>query len=273
MKKYTLNHPKVITSIDRYVEKLVHRASNEEMDEALKVKAELNMGMFQTPIYFEGDPETDSKASSMRSGTPPSKDLLRVFKSISPIKPDGSPVTVLDYGAGREGRNAEALREMGFKVYGYDYSHSHGSGGWAGVSTKKPVGVKFDYCMCVFVLNVVTKEIEKEIVKDLKRFSKNIVVMVRQFGGNDLGTSAEKGIKRGKGITYDWFVDKYLSARGLSIEDVFDEEGNVPQELVLDFARFGFLTKGPFGVSFQRATFPEEYGFSKKGKIYTLGSF
>jgi len=79
---------------------------------------------------------------------------------------------ILLYGAGH-GRNADWLRQCGYRVYAYDPYNGDDSSGWSGVSNKLP-SIKFTIIITCYVLNVVNPETEAFIRKDcLQRLAKN----------------------------------------------------------------------------------------------------
>ncbi|AUR85826.1 S-adenosyl-L-methionine-dependent methyltransferase [Vibrio phage 1.081.O._10N.286.52.C2] len=79
--------------------------------------------------------------------------------------------TVIDYGAGKYGRVAQALREQGFRVFAYDpYNGKAGADGWTDVSKTLPNGIKFDHGFSSFVLNVVDYDVQAHIVKELESY-------------------------------------------------------------------------------------------------------
>ncbi len=79
--------------------------------------------------------------------------------------------TVIDYGAGKYGRVANALRELGYKVFAYDpYNGTDGVDGWNGVSTTLPLGIKFENGFSSFVLNVVDVDTQAQIVGEVESY-------------------------------------------------------------------------------------------------------
>jgi len=89
---------------------------------------------------------------------------------------------VLDWGAGKSGRNADYLRALGCKVYAYDPNHrTHGNGWQQGsVTTQEPkLGEKFDIAFSSFVLNVVRLKDERLIIRKLKARADKIIHIVR----------------------------------------------------------------------------------------------
>jgi hypothetical protein len=84
---------------------------------------------------------------------------------------------VLDYGAGR-GRNAAWLRSKGVEVYAYDPYHGTDKSGWSGVSDALPEG-SFDLVFTNYVLCVVPKDVEDEVISDLRAFSPTCAHIVR----------------------------------------------------------------------------------------------
>lgn len=78
--------------------------------------------------------------------------------------------TVFDYGAGKYGRNAKWLREMGVNVFAFDPYNGTTADGWEGVAVQKPKNIKFDVVFSAYVLNVVPEHIESGLLKDMNRY-------------------------------------------------------------------------------------------------------
>lgn len=96
-------------------------------------------------------------------------------------------MNVLDYGAGR-GRNAAWLRSRGVEVYAYDPWHPDSSDGWSGVSDALPEG-RFDRVFTSYVLCVLPKDVEDEVISDLRSYAPTCAHIVR---GDELLGAVEK---------------------------------------------------------------------------------
>jgi hypothetical protein len=108
--------------------------------------------------------ETGGTAMKIKSPSPAIRRLVLEWKMLGVER-------VLDYGAGH-GRNADYLRSLGFTVYAYDpYNGDKTSNGWFGVSSEFPRAFRFDLAFTSFVLNVVQKEDEMQILSDIARIS------------------------------------------------------------------------------------------------------
>jgi len=122
-------------------------------------------------MYYNG-PEINSSKTA-RKFKNPVREVVELFKN-GTVRPGD---TVLDYGAGY-GRNAEYLRERGLTVYAYDPSADESVDGWTSVSGKKPQQ-KFDVVLSTYVLNVVKKSIQDEILMEVENYGSVIIHIVR----------------------------------------------------------------------------------------------
>ena len=91
--------------------------------------------------------------------------------------------TVLDYGAGKYGRNAEYLRDNNIRCFAADKFNGHDADGWLGVAKTVPSNLKFDVGFSSYVLNVVPPEVERDIVMEMERKCGDIYHITR---GNDI---------------------------------------------------------------------------------------
>jgi hypothetical protein len=171
-------------------------------------------------------------------GTKKASPAIRMLVKRGHIKPG---MRVLDYGAGN-GRNAEYLRSLGCKVYAYDPFNGDGKvGGFKGVSTRKPKG-RYDVAFTSFVLNVVPIKDEREIMKDVARFSDVVFHVVR--GRDELmslvdGAFPEEGSgKKGNIWIRGWFRGKYLRLP----ETAPDPTRETAQDVAEPFCEYGFQT-------------------------------
>ena len=124
-------------------------------------------------------------------------------------------MTVLDYGAGKIGRNAEFLRENGVHVFAYDPYHGKNVNGWEGISDIYPCPEEFfDVIFSCFVINVVDRDTEDRIINDLKGV--NQFHITRNMDIIDMVESALE--RKDKFVTESFEKYKELSACP-SIED------------------------------------------------------
>lgn len=170
---------------------------------------------------------------------------------------------VLDYGAGKYGRNANYLREQGCEVYGFDPYNGSDANGWEGVSNKKPTE-KFDVGFSSFVLNVVPEYIEDEIITDLRRMVGTAFHVTRNM---DIFTTVKNALNRGDSTVVNFFKEEY--ATDPSILEKY-ENGGLTEDDILDFCYFGVKTSR----GFQRIPVLEDKGFrlirkTMAFKIYT----
>lgn len=148
---------------------------------------------------------------------------------------------VLDYGAGKYGRNAQWLFERGCDVYAYD-PYNFGSCGDGNIRVHKTLpsnGSKIDVGLSVYVLNVVPAKEERRIIADMKRRCKRSFHIVR----NDLAPTVKDAIKNRRQPVYDFYVknfadstDRLLLSRNFELSDKRAEE----------FCRYGVKTRRGF---------------------------
>ena len=158
---------------------------------------------------------------------------------------------VLDYGAGKYGRNADWLRSQGYRVYAYDPYNSNSSDGWqeGNISSRPPpVDEKFDAVFTAYVLNVVPQRVEKEVVAAAERYSDRVFHVVRN---RDIFNTFKKALERGHGVIFRFFRDNFATAADLA--DL--EAKTLSDARIMDFAYFGAQT--PRG--FQRIPQLEDY--------------
>lgn len=101
-----------------------------------------------------------SKHTVLPASTGPSKALIEFIDRWREFNTDRENVHILDFGAGKVGRHANALRDLGYTVYAYDpFNGEQDADPYTGVSNKlPPKGEEFDLVFSAFVLNVMTKE-------------------------------------------------------------------------------------------------------------------
>lgn len=157
---------------------------------------------------------------------------------------------VLDYGAGKYGRNAEYLRANGIKCFAYDPYNGSDSDGWNGVSTKLPRG-KFDVAFTSYVLNVVPEDIEDNILSDVQRVSRTDFHITRN---KDITASVTKALVRKDPLVGGFFLENFADEE----EARMYEEGTLTPEVIDDFVKHGVQTSR----GFQRIPFLEDKGYT-----------
>ena len=155
---------------------------------------------------------------------------------------------IVDYGAGKFARNANWLREQGHQVYAYDPFNGGPEDGWIGVSNKLPRG-KFDVGFTSFVLNVVPEHIEREIIAGLSKIARERYHIVRNM---DVFALAKKSLAKGNQMVTNFFNKEFATPK----ERKMLQAGELPKELVMAFAEFGFQTSH----GFQRVPTSEDLG-------------
>ena len=178
--------------------------------------------IFETRRYYTGKP-LESGGTSIQGGAAPA--IRWLFKSGHFKEGD----VILDYGAGKYGRNAEFLRNRGFKVYAYDPFNGHSDDGWLGVSKNLPPNVKFDFAFTSFVINVVPEKIEREIIAHLKRIADDQIHLTRN---RDIFDTVKKAFKRGDKLVTGFYQEHYNPSWDMSMGTPADEE-------IMDFCHFG----------------------------------
>jgi len=179
------------------------------------------------------------------------------------IKPE---YTVLDYGAGKGGRNAVFLRDNGSNVYAYDPFNGTGADGWEGVSQKLPPNhITFDVIFTSFVVNVVPNHIENDIIKDIGRFHKQKEFHVTR--NEDIFDMVKKNLKRGDKTTVDFYLNEFAKDDE-ELQNAY-ENNELDDYLIHKFCCFGVQTSR----GFQRIPYMEEKGYgliraNKSFKIY-----
>lgn len=195
-------------------------------------------------LYYKGEP-LESGGTSMQAGAAPA------MRSLYPdtIK-DG--MTVLDFGAGKYARNADFFRAHGLKTYAFDPFNSNAAPGegWDkgkianAVSLKVNGGKKFDVAFTCFVLNVVPKHVEEDILKDIAKLGKKLIHVTRNMDVFDMVKAAL--LKKDK-FVYPFFVKEFKGKDGEEPSD----------ETILKFCQFGVQTSR----GFQRIPDLKPYGY------------
>lgn len=149
--------------------------------------------------------------------------------------------TILDYGAGKYGRNSKYLRMRGYNVYSYDPYNGSDADGWTDVSNKLP-DEKFDIGFTSYVLNVVPEHIETEILSELKELCKKQFHITRNM---DIYDTVSKALERKDPIVYNFFTEEFGGTQ-------------ITRDTAIEFCKFGVQTS----KGFQRIPFLEEKGFT-----------
>ena len=186
------------------------------------------------PRTYKGKPLEEGGTSISAGVAPPIRKLF-MDNDIS------DEMKVLDYGAGKGGRNAKWLRDRGVKVYAYDPYNGEDCDGWKGVSNKLPDN-EFDVAFSSYVLNVVPDDVEDEIIKNMNGYAPKCFHITRN---KDIFTSVKKALERG---------DK-------TVKPFFDNEfggGPLSDANIMDFCLHGTKTS----KGFQRIPKLEHKGFN-----------
>ncbi len=192
---------------------------------------------------YKGDPLEKGGTSIQGQAAPAVRALLKN----ETIKPG---MKVLDYGAGKYGRNANFLRENGVEVFAFDPYNGTDSDGWAGVSRKPPTGQKFDLAMSVFVMNVVPEHTEDDIVVKMRRFAPRQIHITRN---TDIYDSLKKALKRQDKVVGKFFVEEFADDE----QKARYEKGELTDQDVMEFSHFG----GQTSRGFQRIPTLDQKGF------------
>lgn len=176
-----------------------------------------------------------------------------------------SGMKVLDYGAGKYGRNALYLKEMGCEVYAYDPYNGVDDDGWVGVSSTLPQSKDFDLGFTSFVLNVVPGNIEDDIISEIDLFCDTSVHITRNM---DIYDTVKNALERKDKAVVEFFENDYAT-------DELKEKlhnGTLSKEDIVSFCEHGVVTsKSP--PRFQRIPDLSGKGFEPtrlnyKFKIY-----
>jgi len=193
----------------------------------------------QQRTYYTGQP-LETGGTSIPGKAAPAIQKLFKTGAFSGAK------SVLDYGAGKYGRNANFLRENGVKVYAYDPFNGTNVDGWVGVSNKLPKK-KFDIGFTSYVLNVVPEHVEDQIIADISHKVKHQIHITRN---KDITVSIKKALKRGDQTVTSFFNKEF----GGKIDPK-----EIDDSTLEDFVYFGVQTS----KGFQRIPELETKGFRK----------
>jgi hypothetical protein len=184
-------------------------------------------------LYYAGIPLESGNTSIAGNVSPIIKQVFQDIHSVS----------ILDYGSGKYSRNSKYLRSIGNKVYSFDpYNHNTEHEGWEdGCISNTIPSIKFDITFTSYVLNVVPKHIEREIIKDIESYSDHIIHIVRNM---DVFDMVKKNLHDSKSHVHK-FTNREYPLPVVSNEDI------------LKLCEFGVQTSR----GFQRITHLEEYGY------------
>ena len=157
---------------------------------------------------------------------------------------------VLDYGAGKYGRNANFLREQGIRVYAYDPFNGTNVDGWEGVSNKLPRG-KFDVGFTSFVTNVVPEYIEKQILDAVAKSARTQYHITRNM---DIFAMVKKALARRDPLVTQFFLTEFAKPK----EKKALEAGTLDDATIMEFCEFGVQTR----QGFQRIPTSEDLGLN-----------
>lgn len=213
--------------------------------------------LFGADRTYSGDPLEKGGTSIKGQGAAP------VIKNLAGKGTfQGKPV--LDYGAGKYGRNAEAIRETGAKVFAYDPFHGAGSDGWNGVASSLPQE-NFDIAFTSYVLNVVPEKTEDQILRDVESHSSIMFHITRNM---DIFQSVKKALARKDAIVGNFFLEQFANEN----EKESYENGTLDDKTIMEFCKHGVQTSR----GFQRIPELENKGYDLKQntvgyKLYTKG--
>lgn len=163
------------------------------------------------------------------------------------IKPN---MKVLDYGAGKYGRNAEFLRQNGIECFAFDPFNGTDPDGYSGVSKTKP-NEKFDVVFTSYVLNVVPEHVEDDILRDVSSLGDTQFHITRN---KDITATVVKALNRKDKLVGDFFLNNFANEE----EKQMYEDGNLTPDVIDEFVKHGVKTS----KGFQRIPFLEEKGFT-----------
>jgi len=201
--------------------------------------------------YYDGPPPEKGGTSIRGKRGQPSPAIKWLFKR--QIKPG---MLVLDFGAGRYARNADWLRKKGVEVYAYDPYNATGADGWSQrkVSNRLPKkGTQFDVVLTSYVLNVVPKRIEDNIVKITRRYAPVVIHVTR----NDLENTVSDALTRKDSVVLPFFEAEYLPTNKAA-KKAFESNGSISKATIKDFCEFGVKTS----KGFQRLADPTKQGMT-----------
>lgn len=184
--------------------------------------------------YYEGETLEKGKTSINGKATPG----VRWLFEKGHIKPG---MTVLDYGAGKYGRNSKYLREQGVDVFSYDpfnFNTERVVEGWDSgrISNAYPEDFEFDVVLTCYVLNVVPKAIEDEIVAKCEKAIIKSGSIFHITRSPDIMDTVKPALLRDDKTVTDFFNKFYAEGRSIEITD----------KVIWDFCKFGVQTSKGF---------------------------
>jgi hypothetical protein len=181
---------------------------------------------------YTGDP-LETGGTSIAGGAAPGVKWLEQQGAFNNAK------TILDYGAGKYGRNSNYLREKGFKVYSVDpYNGSAGANGWEAVTTNQP-NTNFDVAFTSFVLNVVPEHIEEQIIGTVNQLAQKTYHVTRN---KDIFVTVKAALERGDKVITDFFLNNFASEE----EKQALEEKTLSNDVIWEFCKHGVQTNRGF---------------------------
>jgi len=181
--------------------------------------------------YYTGKPLERGGTSIQGKASP----AVRWLFGKGYIKPTDK---VLDYGAGKYGRNGLYLREQGCDVFCYDPFNGSGKDGWNGVAATLPKE-RFDIAFTSFVLNVVPFKVERDIVREVSSVSKKSFHITRNI---DIFDSVKKALIRKDKLVGAFFKNNFAT----DFEKDFYENGTLDDEIIMEFCLYGVQTSRGF---------------------------
>jgi hypothetical protein len=212
---------------------------------------------------YKGDPGSSSKTSRpFKNAAESVKNLYNIIGNDAKSNPN---YKIIDYGAGVTGRNAKFFRDLGIKTYAYDYTHIVPPDGWTGVSNQLPDG-HFNFGFSCYVLNVVTEEVENNIISWLDAHCDVVYHITRNKDIKDLiiNSLSKPNLNN---IISKFFVEEFRPAVKVEgggknyktpIGNVIIDGIQLTQEEVDEFCIFGTKTTD----GFQRIPMLENKGFT-----------
>lgn len=197
--------------------------------------------------FYDGQPLEKGGTSIQGDAAPAIKALYgKVFTD---------DMAILDYGAGKYARNADFFRKKGIRTFAFDPFNSNApeAEGWDEgkvadhVSAKTNGGKKFDAAFTCFVLNVVPKKVEADIIRAVERLGKKTVHITRN---NDVFVSTKNALLKKDKYVYPFFVNEYNGGKEV-------DPATLSDDAIMEFCKFGVQTSR----GFQRIPDLEEYGY------------
>lgn len=193
---------------------------------------------------YEGPLPSSSENTSIRGNAAPG--VRELLGSI--IQPG---MTVWDMGAGKYARNADFLRENGVEVYASEPKSGTGDGwamGTVAQGKNPPPGVRFDVGFTCYVLNVVPRSDERDIVNNL---NKHCDVALHITRNRDVVKQVRNSLASQKAAFMDWLDKWFFPGDSVALAE-WEETGELSKDSIERLACFGI----PTTAGFQRLPFP-----------------